>query len=169
MQEADKLIDKNKEKEKTNLSDKKSEKEKPKAKIKEKPKTIIPTKENAQKDYLGEIKIAPEVLATVVNRIAINTDGVAGLVAHSKGGFGTLLGVKEMEEGIKVDLINNNQMSAYISVIVEYGSIIIDVAKNLQDAVKKEIEKNAGIMVKSVEINIMGIKMTKKNSKNQSS
>lgn len=169
MQEADKLIEKNKEKEKINLSDKKSEKEKPKTKIKEKPKTIIPTKENTRKDNLGEIKIAPEVLATVVNRIAVNTDGVADLVAHSKGGFGTLLGAKEMEEGIKVDLINNNQMSAYISVIVEYGSIIIDVAKNLQDAVKQEIEKNTGIMVKSVDINIMGIKMTKKNAKNQSS
>jgi len=44
---------------------------------------------------LGEIKIAPEVLANIVSRIVINTKGVAGLVSGSKSGIGTLLGVKE--------------------------------------------------------------------------
>jgi len=123
-------------------------------------------KKDVTKNNLGEIKIAQEVLATIVSRVVINTQGVAGLVAHSKGGFGTLLGVKEMEEGIKVDLIDEKNMSAYISVIVEYGSVIIDVAKNIQSAVKSEIEKNAGLIVKSVDINILGIQMAKKNAKN---
>ncbi len=123
-------------------------------------------KKDVTKNNLGEIKIATEVLATIVSRIVINTQGVAGLVAHSKGGFGTLLGVKEMEEGIKVDLIDEKHMSAYISVIVEYGSVIIDVAKNIQSAVKIEIEKNAGLMVKTVDVNILGIQMAKKNAKN---
>jgi len=165
MQEADKQIDKSKENEKTELLSKQNEKTKTKGKTNSQ--TADSVKDNKLKDNLGDIKIAPEVLATVVSRIVINTQGVAGLVAHSKGGFGTLLGVKEMEEGIKVDLANNQQMSAYISVIVEYGSIIIDVAKNLQSAVKKEIEKNAGLSVNSVDVNIMGIKMAKKNAKNQ--
>jgi len=123
-------------------------------------------KKDVTKNNLGEIKIAPEVLATIVSRVVMNTQGVAGLVAHSKGGFGTLLGVKEMEEGIKVDLIDEKHMSAYISVIVEYGSVIIDVAKNIQSAVKSEIEKNAGLIVKSVDINILSIQMAKKNAKN---
>ncbi|HKK83482.1 MAG TPA: Asp23/Gls24 family envelope stress response protein, partial [Atribacterota bacterium] len=74
--------------------------------------------------------------------------------------------VKEMEEGIKVDLLDEKHMSAYISVIVEYGSVIIDVAKNIQSAVKIEIEKNAGLTVKSVDVNILGIQMAKKNAKN---
>lgn len=138
--------------------------EKTKAKGKTENSTSI--KKNVTKSNLGEIKIALEVLATIVSRIVINTQGVAGLVAHSKGGFGTLLGVKEMEEGIKVDLIDEKHMSAYISVIVEYGSVIIDVAKNIQSAVKSEIEKNTGLTVKSVDINILGIQMAKKNAKN---
>lgn len=124
------------------------------------------TKKNHNKDNLGKIIISPEVLATIVSRIVLNTKGVASLAAHSKSGFGTLLGVKEMEEGIKVDLINEKQMTAYISVIIEYGSVIIDVAKNVQSSVKKEIEKNTGLNVKSVDINVMDIRwLSKKNSK----
>jgi uncharacterized alkaline shock family protein YloU len=125
----------------------------------------IEKKENIVKDNLGEIKIAPEVLATIVSRTVIDIQGVAGLVAHSKSGFGTLLGVKEMEEGIKVDLIDGKHMSVFISVIVEYGSVIIDVAKNIQSVVKSEIENKTGLIVKSIDVNIMGIQMPRKNVK----
>ena len=123
-------------------------------------------KEETEKDYLGEIKIAPEVLAMIVSRTVISIPGVAGLVSHSKGGFGTLLGVKEMEEGIKVDLIDDKKMSAFISVIVEYGAIIIEVAKNIQSGVKAEVENKTGLVVKTVDINIMGIQMKRKNAIN---
>lgn len=136
-----------------------------KSKTKEKSPKNSQKKENLEKDNLGEIKIAPEVLAVIVSRTVINIPGVAGLVSHSKGGFGTLLGVKEMEEGVKVDLVDGKHMSAFISVIVEYGSVIIDVAKNIQSGVKTEIENKTGLIVKSVDINIMGIQMNRKNPK----
>ncbi len=120
-------------------------------------------KKDVTEDSLGEIRIAPEVLATIVSRTVGNIPGVAGLVSHAKSGFGTLLGVKEIEEGIKVDLVDEKKtMSAYISVIVEYGAIIIEVAKRIQSVVKSEIEKNTGLQVKSVDINIMGIQMAGK-------
>jgi len=161
MQEEDKNLKSEKEKNGAQLTEI-TEKKKAKGKAE----NSASIKKDVTKNNLGEIKIAPEVLATIVSRIVINAQGVAGLVAHSKGGFGTLLGVKEMEEGIKVDLIDEKHMSAYISVIVEYGSVIIDVAKNVQSAVKSEIENNTGLMVKSVDINILGIQMAKKNTKN---
>jgi len=155
------------EKDKKSIKEKVKKVEQENRKIEEKGKSqkSIEKIEDIVKNDLGEIKIAPEVLATVVSRIVIRIPGVAGLVAHSKSGFGTLLGVKEMEEGIKVDLIDEKHMSAYISAIVEYGSIIIDVAKKIQSTVKSEIENNAGLMVKSVDINIMGIQVAKKNLK----
>ncbi len=153
--------------------DKKSKKEKEqkveqptgKTEAKGKPQNSVEKKENIVKNNLGEIKIASEVLATIVSRIVINVQEVAGLVAHSKSGFGTLLGVKEIEEGIKVDLIDEKHMSTCISVIVKYGSVIIDVAKKIQSMVKSEIENKTGLMVKSVDVNIMGIQVAKKNVK----
>lgn len=114
--------------------------------------------------YPGEIKIAPEVLAMIVNRKTINVPGVAGLVSHSKGGFGTLLGVKEIEEGIKVELKENQHISAFISIIVEYGYIIIDVAKKIQQEVKKELKNNTGLIVDSIDVNVMGISLSGQNT-----
>jgi uncharacterized alkaline shock family protein YloU len=163
MQEEDKKLKNNKNKEVESVLETKDNKLKKEKKEKIQQHTV--TTENTGKNNLGEIKIAPELLATVVSRIVINIQGVAGLIAHSKGGFGTLLGVKEIEEGIKIDLIDDKNMSAYISVIVEYGSVIIDVAKKIQSVVKDEVENNTGLNVKSIDVNIMGIQMAKKNSK----
>jgi uncharacterized alkaline shock family protein YloU len=162
MQEEDKGLKRKKDNNDEQITENKKNK-----KTEEKSQDNITKKENnTVKNNLGEIKISPEVLAVVVSRIVINIQGVAGLIAHSKGGFGTLLGVKEIEEGIKIDLIDEKNMSAYISVIVEYGTVIIDVAKKIQSVVKDEIENNAGLTVKSIDVNIMGIQMAKKNSKN---
>lgn len=162
MQEEDKWLKRKKDNNDEQITENKKNK-----KTEEKSQDNITKKENnTVKNNLGEIKISPEVLAVVVSRIVINIQGVAGLIAHSKGGFGTLLGVKEIEEGIKIDLIDEKNMSAYISVIVEYGTVIIDVAKKIQSVVKDEIENNAGLTVKSIDVNIMGIQMAKKNSKN---
>ena len=116
-------------------------------------------KEEEPKDRLGDINIVPEVLATIVSRIVSNISGVAGLFAHSKSGIGTLLGVKEIEEGIRVDLTEGKLLSTFISVIVDYGSVIIDLAKKIQEVVKSEVEEKTGLVVKSVDVNIMGIQM----------
>jgi hypothetical protein len=81
------------------------------------------------KEILGEVNIVPEVIATIISRTVIGISGVAGLATRAKGGIGTLLGTKELEKGINVDLRENKEVSTTISVILEYGSIIIDVAK----------------------------------------
>ena len=124
-------------------------------------------KEKEFKDSLGDINIVPEVLATIVSRIVSNISGVAGLFAHSKSGIGTLLGVKEIEEGIRVDLTEGKSLSTFISVIVDYGSVIIDLAKKIQEVVKNEVEEKTGLLVKSVDVNIMGIQMPGKESKSK--
>ena len=124
-------------------------------------------KEEEPKDSLGDINIVPEVLATIVSRIVSNISGVAGLFAHSKSGIGTLLGVKEIEEGIRVDLTEGKSLSTFISVIVDYGSVIIDLAKKIQEVVKSEVEEKTGLVVKSVDVNIMGIQMPGKESKSK--
>ena len=123
------------------------------------------TKESISKDSLGEINIPPDVLAAIVSRIVSHIPGVSGLVQTSKGGFGTLLGVKEIEEGVKVDLSEDKTISTYISVIIEHGSIIIDLAKKIQSVVKNEIEEKTGLFVKTIDVNVMGLQMSGKNGK----
>ena len=114
------------------------------------------------KEILGEVNIVPEVIATIISRTVIGISGVAGLATRAKGGIGTLLGTKELEKGINVDLRENKEVSTTISVILEYGSIIIDVAKEIQKKVKGELETKTGLKVTGVNVNIQGVHIEEK-------
>ena len=114
------------------------------------------------KEILGEVNIVPEVIATIISRTVISLPGVAGLATRAKGGIGTLLGTKELEKGINVDLRENKEVSTTISVILEYGSIIIDVAKEIQKKVKGELETKTGLKVTGVNVNIQGVHIEEK-------
>jgi len=114
------------------------------------------------KEILGEVNIVPEVIATIISRTVIGIAGVAGLATHAKGGIGTLLGTKELEKGIKVDLKENKEVSTTISVILEYGSIIIQIAKEIQKKVKEELETKTGLKVTGVNVNIQGVHIEEK-------
>lgn len=114
------------------------------------------------KEILGEVNIVPEVIATIISRTVINIPGVAGLATHAKGGIGTLLGTKELEKGIKVDLKENKEVSTTISVILEYGSIIIQIAREIQKKVKEELENKTGLKVTGVNVNIQGVHIEEK-------
>ena len=109
------------------------------------------------KEILGEVNIVPEVIATIISRTVIRIPGVAGLATRAKGGIGTLLGTKELEKGINVDLRENKEVSTTISVILEYGSIIIDVAKEIQKKLKGELETKTGLKVTGINVNIQGV------------
>ncbi|MEA2021453.1 MAG: Asp23/Gls24 family envelope stress response protein, partial [Candidatus Caldatribacteriota bacterium] len=106
--------------------------------------------------------IVPEVIATIISRTVISVSGVAGLATQSKGGIGTLLGIKELEKGIKVDLKENKEISTNISVIIEYGSVIIEVAKEIQKRVKEEIEIKTGLKVIEINVNVQGVHIDEK-------
>ena len=114
------------------------------------------------KEVLGEVNIVPEVIATIISRTVISIPGVAGLATRAKGGIGTLLGTKELEKGINVDLRENKEVSTSISVILEYGSIIIDVAKEIQKKVKEELESKTGLKVNGINVNIQGVHIEEK-------
>jgi uncharacterized alkaline shock family protein YloU len=114
------------------------------------------------KEILGEVNIVPEVIATIISRTVIGISGVAGLATRAKGGIGTLLGTKELEKGINVDLRENKEVSTTISVILEYGSIIIDVAKEIQKKVKGELEAKTGLKVTGINVNIQGVHIEEK-------
>jgi len=114
------------------------------------------------KEILGEVNIVPEVIATIISRTVIGIPGVAGLATRAKGGIGTLLGTKELEKGINVDLRENKETSTTISVILDYGSIIIDVAKEIQKKVKEELEAKTGLKVTGINVNIQGVHIEEK-------
>lgn len=103
------------------------------------------------------MEISDEVIAVCAMGAALRTDGVADL----SGGVRELLSRnilrKElMSKGVKVNRTEEGVLID-VYVIVRYGVKIPEVAWDLQEHVKKEVERAAELPVKAVNIHVQGV------------
>ena len=97
------------------------------------------------------LSISEEVIATIAERVVLNVAGVYSL----SGGL-NVLGKKIGTQGIKVD-ISKKDVSLDVYIVVNYGVKIPDIAWEIQDKVKKELENMTGMTVTTVNVHIQGI------------
>ena len=64
--------------------------------------------------------------------------------------------------GVKVD-IANNKVAVDVTIIVDYGSPVPDVARSIQENVKKAIETMSGLDVLNVDVHVQGVSFEKEN------
>lgn len=108
-------------------------------------------------DKMGTLKISDEVIARYVIKATLSTNGISALSGGltdslSKNILGKELpfkGVKiaQTEEGITID----------IYVVVSYGFKIPQIAWDVQEGVKKEVELMTESTVKAVNIHVQGV------------
>lgn len=106
----------------------------------------------------GTVSFATEVVATIAGLAATEVDGVASMSSPSSG-FADMFSRKNTRnftKGVRIDL-DNNRVSVDITIVVEYGSPVPDVARNIQENVKKAIETMSGLDVKAVDVHVSGI------------
>ena len=109
---------------------------------------------------MGDIKISEEVVAIVASIAAMEVDGVAGMSGGIAGGIAEILGRKNLSKGVKVE-VGEKEAAIDVYVIIEYGSRIPEVAWNVQEKVKKQVETMTGLNVIEVNIHIQGINFEK--------
>lgn len=105
---------------------------------------------------LGELKIANEVVGIIAGLAATEVEGVAGMSGGIAGGIAEMLGRKNLSKGVKVE-VNEHETLVDLFVIVNYGVSIPEVAKNIQENVKKAIEIMTGLDVTEVNIHVLGV------------
>ncbi len=115
--------------------------------------TINPGIEN------GNVNIADEVISVIASLAASEVKGVVGMAG---GGFAELLGKKSLTKGVKITL-NEKDLVLDLSIIVEYGTKIPEVAWELQEKVKNEVEAMTGLNVVGVNISVDGVNVPKVN------
>lgn len=102
----------------------------------------------------GELHVANEVLADIVGNAAMECYGVVGMTASNPAdGIAKILPasrlrrgvvVKSTEKGIHVDLY----------VVIEYGTTIQTVSKNLVDQVTFALSEYARVPIDAVEVHV---------------
>lgn len=112
--------------------------------------TIVPDYERTD---LGNIQIAPEVIEVIAGLATIEVGGVAGMSGGFAGGIAELLGRKNLSKGVKVE-VGQKEAAIDVSIIIEYGHKIPEVAGDIQRNVKQAIESMTGLDVIEVNVHI---------------
>ena len=107
-------------------------------------------------DELGNIHISEEVLAVIAAAATLEVEGVGGLSANLSTDLAELLGKKNLAKGIQIT-VQEDSIRVDVSVLVKYGYTIIDVAKEVQNAVFNAIENTSGLSVESVNVHVAGV------------
>lgn len=108
----------------------------------------------------GSINISNDVVSTVASLAASSVSGVSGMVSSISGGFAELLGKKNMSKGVKVS-VTDKKATLDLAIIVEYGTKIPDVAWEIQEKVKSEVEAMTGLTVAAVNVSVEGVNVPK--------
>ena len=119
---------------------------------------------NENKEYLvyaeesGSVRISEDVIATLVNNITLETEGVASLATvNSAADIADFFTKKAKGKGIKITFSEENGCNVDIAILVKYGHDIKAVAQGLQQNIKNTIESMAQLEIKSVNVLIDGI------------
>ena len=106
----------------------------------------------------GTVSFATEVVATIAGLAATEVDGVASMISPSSGlaDMFSRKSNRNLTKGVRIDL-DDNRVSVDITITVDYGSPVPDVARNIQENVKKAIETMSGLGVKKVDVHVTGI------------
>jgi len=104
----------------------------------------------------GSVKISEEVIAQIATQALLSVKGVQpaspGLVANLRLG-------KKSSSGVKISVHDGEVPSIAVEayVTVKYGLRIPDIAWDVQEVIKKNLEQFTGYTVKSVDVYVQGV------------
>jgi uncharacterized alkaline shock family protein YloU len=116
----------------------------------------------------GKIRISEDVIAQLAVKALLSVDGVQpanpGLMANLRMG-------RKAANGVRITISDGEapeiQVDTYIS--VKYSLRIPDVCWDVQEAVKDQVERYTGYMVKAVNVYVQGITFVEKKASGDSS
>ena len=115
-----------------------------------------------EKDKLGEVQIADEVVAIIAGLAAPEVEGVDSMAGNITNELVGKLGMKNLSKGVKVD-VTEEHVSVDLSLNLKYGYNIPEVGEKVQDRVKSAIENMTGLSVLDVNIRIASVNMENAN------
>jgi len=104
----------------------------------------------------GNIKISEEVIVTIASVAVSEISGVSSTGSGFVDGITRRFTKKPSTSGIKAT-VGEKSVTVDINIVVEYGVRIPEVAWNVQDAIKKEVELMTGLKAEKVNVRVVGI------------
>lgn len=106
----------------------------------------------------GKISISDVAISKVAKAAALECYGIVDTVSRKFTDSFSELRKKQTGKGIKV-VTSGDRIFIDVYVIIKYGVSINAVAESLKEGVKYKVEKFAGMIVDTVNVNIIGVKL----------
>ena len=108
----------------------------------------------------GKIEVAPRAIATITARAVSQCYGVVGMAPRNlREGVGQVLRREDMYRGVEVQL-GGDAINITLYVIIEYGTRIAEVARNVQEHVRYAVEHALGLPVAEVNVRVQGMRVS---------
>jgi uncharacterized alkaline shock family protein YloU len=104
----------------------------------------------------SSVKIADEVVGVIAGIAASEVEGVSSMSGGVVSGIGEMLGKKSFAKGVRVE-VGERQAALDLFVVMEYGVRIPDVARQVQENVKRAVETMTGLEVIEVNVHVAGV------------
>jgi len=106
---------------------------------------------------LGVVRINNEAITTIASVAALEVNGVHRM---GEGAFPKticeILCMKSRPKGIRIQL-NESEAKLTVSIIVEYGVDIPRIADEVQEMVKRAVERMTGMVLSEVDVIVEGV------------
>ncbi len=107
----------------------------------------------------GKISVTNDSIALIVAHSALDVYGVVDLVTNKfSDSLRELFRKKYKPRGIKIKTIND-RITIDLQIILKYGVSINAVAESVRRLVKYNVEQFTGMIVDTVNINVVGVKV----------
>ena len=109
----------------------------------------------------GTVSFATDVIATIVGLATTEVEGVNSMYGGSTTSLADIFtrrsnNTKGLTRGVRVDMADN-ALSVAVSIIVDYGFPVPEIARSIQENVKKAVETMSGLTVTSVNVHVQGV------------
>ncbi|NLL45202.1 MAG: Asp23/Gls24 family envelope stress response protein [Clostridiales bacterium] len=111
-------------------------------------------------DEKGSINISEDVISIIAAAAIQDVPGVDGAPNTLGNDIAGFLGKKSASRGVKIR-IDEEAIVVDAYIMVHYGYVISDVAKDVQNAVTNSVEAMTGLTVPEVNVHVCGITFDK--------
>ncbi len=113
---------------------------------------------NTNNSY-GNISISDLAIAKVASHTAMESYGIVEMVSRRfTDSLAQLLKKDTGGKGVKITT-SGNRIYIDVYVVIKYGVSINAVAESLKESVKYTVEKFTGMIVNTVNVNVIGVKL----------
>ena len=114
----------------------------------------------SRQEELGSVNISEEVLAVIAGAAAMEVDGVSALGTTLTNDVAALVTRKSVAKGVHLE-VEGEAVMVDVTILVKYGYVVPEVAKNVQDAIQNAVMNTSGLDVAGVNVTVSGVSFQK--------